>query len=83
MGLAKVPLTWVTGVVLPRNLVLLTESKASVPATARVLLQMECAKEASLKICHSEAVPGAGDKVQVKHKLALLILPVPDFGAED
>ena len=37
---------------------------------ARDLLQMECAKETFLRICHSEVVPGADAKVQVKRNLA-------------
>ena len=46
-------------------------SKAGVKVDpARDLLQMECAKETFLRICHSEVVPGADAKVQVKRNLA-------------
>jgi hypothetical protein len=84
--LAKDLHTWGAEAVLPKGLVLLTESKVRVPATARDrpaiskegvkagpardLLQMECAKETFLRICHSEVVPGADAKVQVKRNLA-------------
>jgi len=81
--LAKDLHTWGAEAVLPKGLVLLTESKVRVPATARDLLQMECAKETSLRICHSEVVPGADAKVQVKQNLALLILPVPCLVSQD
>ena len=70
MVLAKDLRTWGTEAVLPKGLVLLTESTARVPATARDRLQMECAKETFLRICHSEVVPGADAKVQVKRNLA-------------
>ena len=79
---AKVLHTWVTEAVLPKVRVL-TESKARVPATARDLLQVECAKETFLRICHYEVVLGADAKVQVKRNLALLILQVPCLRFED
>ena len=83
MVLAKDLHTWGTEAVLPKVLVLLTESKARVPATARDLLQMECAKETFLRICHSEVVPGADAKVQAIRNLALLIIPVPCLVSQD